>query len=247
MRARSASVSKETAKALASTPSKGRGKRPREADVSENEDEARDEVKDSIAPSTPARRGGRARSKTPATETKEAGGRSNAKKPRVSVSVAPKPLKVGLNPLPTPFPFIDDIPHFQFDYTQPKTLDPRKEGNEPLAMLYTGTANFGEFGQGEEVEEDGFVDEPAEDKVVKRLTAVKQEEASEAKANGDEKATNGHSESSGTSEAGKLPAFGKLGIESVACGGQHTLVIDSNGRVRVVKLQLSAIVRADRG
>lgn len=207
----------------AETPAgKGRGKRPRISDIQEEgadgqqagnvstrtlRTRAKTPVKEETpAASSPKRR---RRDSTPGTGTKG--------RPRVSAT--PKPPKIGMNPLPTPFGAIRNFPDFNFDYTLPQELDPTKEGKHPLSVMIFGTGDFGQLGLGPD-----FAGEEIQRPT---LHAWFQQHITSTKGATD--GANGESSTNGASSPDLL--LGKHGVTDAVCGGMHTLVIDSNGQV----------------
>ena len=211
----------------AETPAgKGRGKRPRISDIQEEgadgqqagnvstrtlRTRAKTPVKEETpAASSPKRR---RRDSTPGTGTKG--------RPRVSAT--PKPPKIGMNPLPTPFGAIRNFPDFNFDYTLPQELDPTKEGKHPLSVMIFGTGDFGQLGLGP--------DFAGEEIQRPKLHAWFQQHITSTKGATD--GANGESSTNGASSPDLL--LGKHGVTDAVCGGMHTLVIDSNGQVSKVQ------------
>jgi regulator of chromosome condensation len=190
----------------AKTPNKTRGKRPRVSDVAEDVE------------STPATtRTLRPRAKSPAAETPARASRGT-KRPRVS-AVA-KPLKQGLNGLATPFASIDDpkLQHFTFKppYSLLSELDPRKSENQPLSAFIFGTGDNGQFGLG--VEQTDEIPRPRLHDWFK-VNSVPPAQ------------TNGSEENGEAQESKPKALLGPHGIEQVACGGLHSLALDSEGKV----------------
>jgi len=209
-------VAAEPAQDDAKTPGKGRAKRPRVSDVAEEKEDGEDGAK-------PAR----ARGKTPTAETpaKAKGARgkkeatpkpSTAKRPRLSDM--PKPIKVGMNPLPVPLPIVNAMPSYSFTptYTLPKDVDPRKPGNNPLSVFVCGTGDFGQLGLG--VDNLSEVPRPRLHKWFEENSRLPQ--------------TNG--QNGEAAAVSQTPVLGEYGIEDFTCGGMHSLAIDSEGKVSCV-------------
>lgn len=212
------------------TPSKGRGKRPRVSDVAE-EGEDGEEVPTAAATPARARRGKTPTGAAAETPAKQQSARTkrettpkapNAKKPRLSE--LPKPIKVGMNPLPKPMPLVNNMPAYKLEppYTLPKDVDPSKEGNAPLSVFVCGTGDFGQLGLGVDVLSE--VPRPRLHKWFEENSRL-----SEAKADGDDK----KEEEGADNKASSVPVLGKYGIEDLASGGMHSLAVDSEGKVRV--------------
>lgn len=179
---------------------------------------AKTPVKEEPAAATPAAAGRRKRESTPSGS---GAGPSVAKRPRVSA--LPKPLKIGLNPLPEPYAVFSSVPDFKFDYPLPKDFDPR-QGKPALTVLAAGDGTFGVLGLGEDVD---------------RLPKFKRHKwfhdaitAATAQTNGQAQ----DSEMNGEGENGTVaaPKLAKDGIVEVVCGGMHTLALDADGKVRQV-------------
>lgn len=145
---------------------------------------------------------------------------------------APKTTVVSL---PKPFGVLESASGA--DWPLSAQVDPRKTGKY-LSVFAVGNGDMGQLGMGTDA-----TDELRRPKLHpwfeknSQLPTGDDEEKKES--NGDATKTTEEGDDSATVEKEEEkpttkqtePSLGKLGVEDVACGGMHSLVIDSNGKV----------------
>lgn len=196
------------------------------------------DVTENVASTTKASK--RARSKTPANEQAAAADTNGEKaapkgtkaplirRSRTSILLKAPPVPKNLvNALPGTFGILD----VKTEWPLAGQVDPRKT-EKPMSVFVAGNGDMGQLGLGTDAtnelrrpklhpwfEENS---QPQAGESSASATAVDGENAGES-----EKQEDKQEQSNGRSEA----VLGKLGIVDVACGGMHSLVVDSNGKV----------------
>lgn len=144
---------------------------------------------------------------------------------RRRLSVLPKSPKTAVNVLPKPFGVLESASGAE--WTLSAQVDPRKTGT-PLSVFAVGNGDMGQLGMGTDA-----TDELRRPRLHPWFEKNSQTPTKEDKESGEgAPAENGDaSEEKKTESSQTEPILGRLGVEDVACGGMHSLIIDSNGKV----------------
>ena len=143
------------------------------------------------------------------------------------LSALPKSPKKTVNPLPKAFGVLESASGAEWPLAA--QVDPRKT-EVPLSVFAVGNGDMGQLGMGTDA-----TDELRRPKLHPWFEKNSQLPSKEEKTDGqDDTAENGDATEGKKDIASTQtePTLGKLGVEDVACGGMHSLVVDSNGKVR---------------
>jgi regulator of chromosome condensation len=138
----------------------------------------------------------------------------------------PKSPKKTVNPLPKPFGVLESASGAEWPLAA--QVDPRKT-EIPLSVFAVGNGDMGQLGMGTDETNElrrpklhPWFEENSQMPTKEEKTVEQDTPAENGDASGEKKeATSTQTE----------PTLGKLGVEDVACGGMHSLVVDSNGKV----------------
>lgn len=205
----------------------GRSKRPRVSDVDENGASS-----SSKKPSTKAASTSKADSSRTSSPSKA--DKASAVKRR-RVSVLPQAPKNTVVPLPKPFGVLESASGAEWPLSG--KVDPRKTGT-PLSVFAVGNGDMGQLGMGTDATDE--LRRPKLHPWFEKSSQVQPKEDKKADGNAtDAPAENGDAvkeEEEKLEATQSEPLLGKLGVEDVACGGMHSLIVDSNGKVSLKSL-----------
>lgn len=145
------------------------------------------------------------------------------------LSALPKSPKKTVNSLPAPFGVLESASGAEWSLAT--QVDPRNTG-VPLSVFAVGNGDMGQLGMGTDA-----TDELRRPRLhpwfEKNSQPSIKEDSTAEKAETDAPLENGNTaeEKKKVDTAQNEPVLGKLGVEDVACGGMHSLIVDSNGKV----------------